>query len=119
VHADSLCQIVINLLDNAVKYGRQSGPVTLRASLVDGHARIAVEDTGPGISAADRDKVWEPFVRLERSTTVAGSGIGLAVVRELAAAHGGRCRIEDAPGGGTLVVVELPGARRAASEEAA
>ena len=119
VHADSLCQIVINLLDNAVKYGRQGGSVTLRAALVDGRARIAVEDAGPGIPPADRDKVWEPFVRLERSTAVAGSGIGLAVVRELAAAHGGRCRIEEAPGGGTLVVVELPGARRAASEEAA
>jgi signal transduction histidine kinase len=63
--------------------------------------------------------VWEPFVRLERTPAVAGSGIGLAVVRELVVAHGGTCRVEEAPGGGTRVVVELPQGRRAASAEAA
>jgi signal transduction histidine kinase len=119
VHADSLRQIVINLLDNAVKYGGGEGPVTLRASLAGGRARLELDDAGPGIAPADRVRVWEPFVRLERTPAVAGSGIGLAVVRELVVAHGGTCRVEEAPGGGTRVVVELPQGRRAASAEAA
>jgi signal transduction histidine kinase len=119
VHADSLRQIVINLLDNAVKYGGGEGAVSLRATLADGRARLAVDDAGSGIAPEDRTKVWEPFVRLERSPAVAGSGIGLAVVRELVTAHGGACWVEAAPGGGARFVVELPNGRHAASAEAA
>jgi len=78
-----------------------------------------VEDAGPGIAEEDRERVWQPFVRLDPAPGVAGSGIGLAVVRELAGAHGGVSRIEARPGGGTRVVVELPRARRAAAIEAA
>jgi signal transduction histidine kinase len=119
VHADSLRQVVINLLDNAVKYGGADGPVTLRATLAGGRARVEVDDAGAGIAAADRMKVWEPFVRLDRIPAVAGSGIGLAVVRELVAAHGGACWIEESPAGGARLVVELPRGRHAASVEAA
>jgi signal transduction histidine kinase len=119
VHADSLRQIVINLLDNAVKYGGGDAPVVLRATLVEDRARLEVEDAGPGIAEEDRERVWQPFVRLDPAPGVAGSGIGLAVVRELAGAHGGVSRIEARPGGGTRVVVELPRARRAAAIEAA
>jgi signal transduction histidine kinase len=118
VHADSLRQVVINLLDNAVKYGG-GGPVTLRARLASGRARVEVEDAGPGIEPADRTRVWEPYVRLERAPAVAGSGIGLAVVRELTAAHGGACWIEEGSGGGARVVVELPDGRLLASVVAA
>jgi signal transduction histidine kinase len=113
--AEALHQMVINLLDNAIKYGGR-GPVTLRAALRDGRARIEVEDSGPGIPAAERLRVWEPFVRLGPSATVPGSGIGLAVVRELAGAHGGACRAEPAPGGGARFVLELPGAGRVPSD---
>ena len=109
--ADALHQIVINLLDNAIKYGGR-GPVTLRAALRDRCARIEVEDTGPGIPATARLRVWEPFVRLRPDATVPGSGIGLAVVRELVSAHGGACRVEAAPNGGARIVLELPDATR-------
>ena len=118
VHADSLRQIVINLLDNAAKYAGD-GPVTVRATLAEGRARLEVEDAGAGIAPRDRMRVWEPYVRLERSPAVAGSGIGLAVVRELAAAHGGACWVENAPGGGAIFVVELPEGRHLAAVEAA
>lgn len=118
LHADSLRQIVINLLDNAAKYGGD-GPVVVRTLLADGRARLEVEDAGPGIAPADRTRVWEPYVRLERAPAVAGSGIGLAVVRELAAAHGGACWVEEAPGGGARFVVELPEGRRLTAVEAA
>jgi signal transduction histidine kinase len=108
VDSECLHQILINLLDNAVKYG--GGTVMVRTSLHDQHALIEVEDGGPGIPAADRERIWKPFIRLRRSDGVPGSGIGLAVVRQLVAAHGGRTGIEDVPTGGTRFVVELPGA---------
>jgi signal transduction histidine kinase len=108
VDAECLHQILINLLDNAVKYG--GGTVVVRTSLHEGHARIEVEDAGPGIPAGDEERIWKPFVRLRRSDGVPGSGIGLAVVRQLAVAHQGRSSVEDVPGGGTRFIVELPGA---------
>ncbi len=111
VDSEALHQVVINLLDNAVKYGG-GGPVTLRATFSEGWARIEVEDAGAGVPAGDRLRIWEPFVRLRPDARIPGSGIGLAVVRELVAAHGGECRVEEAVGGGSRFVVELPGARR-------
>jgi signal transduction histidine kinase len=114
VDADALHQIVINLLDNAIKYGGH-GPVTVRAVLRAGAARIEVEDAGPGIPGTERARVWEPFVRLRPDSNVPGSGIGLAVVRELVAAHGGTCAVETAPAGGARFILELPGGRRAES----
>jgi signal transduction histidine kinase len=113
VDAAALHQIVINLLDNAVKYGG-SGPITLRAALDGDRARLEVEDRGPGVPAGDRRRLWEPFVRLHPEGAVPGSGIGLAVVRELVVAHGGECRAEAVPDGGSRFVVELPGATRVA-----
>ena len=103
----ALHQIVINLLDNAVKYGGR-GAITVRTERRQGRVTIAIEDAGGGIPAGDRSRVWEPFVRLRSTDAIPGSGIGLAVVRELVAAHGGACRVEDAPGGGSRFVVELP-----------
>jgi signal transduction histidine kinase len=102
---------VINLLDNAVKYGGP-GPITLRAALIGDRARIEVEDEGPGIPAAERARIWEPFVRLRPGSAVPGSGIGLAVVRELVAAHGGECRVTAMAGTGARFIVELPDATR-------
>ena len=77
-------------------------------------ARVIVEDEGPGIPRDRRERVWEPFYRLDRDadSAVAGSGIGLSVVRELATKLGGSARIEDSRVG-ARVVVELPGGARA------
>lgn len=114
VDRDALRQMLLNLLDNAVKYGPRSQTVTIGLALTDATARIQVDDEGPGIPARERERIWDSFSRLERDaeSAVAGSGIGLAVVRELAALHGGRAWVEDAPGGGARFVVELPDARR-------
>jgi signal transduction histidine kinase len=60
-----------------------------------------------------REQIWAPFVRIDRRPSVPGSGIGLAVVRELVRAHGGECRVEQPAAGGARFVVELPGAARA------
>ncbi|PYO75859.1 MAG: hypothetical protein DMD67_10265 [Gemmatimonadetes bacterium] len=104
VDADALRQMLLNLLDNAVKYGSEEQTITvgLRASERGRRARIWVDDQGPGIPAADRERIWDRFWRLERDrgSAVAGTGIGLSVVRELVALHDGRVWAEDAPGRG-------------------
>ena len=106
----ALKQIVINLLDNAVKYGPAGQTVTIGTSAVDHRARLWVEDEGEGIPPRERERVWSPFYRLDRhaNSSVAGSGIGLYVVRELARLHGGDARVEDAPSRGARIVVDLP-----------
>src|SRR5437660_3183273 len=110
VDADALRQMLLNLLDNAVKYGPAGQTVTLGLSVGEGRARICVDDQGPGVPAADRERIWDQFWRLERDrgSAVAGTGIGLSVVRELVALHGGRAWAEDAPGSGGRFVIELP-----------
>ena len=106
---DAVRQILLNLLDNATRYGPDEQTVTVSAHLVGSDVEIAVEDEGPGISPPDRQRVWHPFVRLDQQQgLVTGTGLGLAVVRELVAAHKGRCRIEGRDGPGTRVVVSLP-----------
>lgn len=119
LHADSFRQVVLNLLDNAVKYGPQGQTVRVGAALADGRVRITVDDEGPGIDPRERARVWEPFRRGERAigSVAVGSGIGLSVVREIVEWHGGTARVENAPGGGARVVLELPGWK--ASGEAA
>jgi signal transduction histidine kinase len=114
---DALRHVVLNLLDNAVKYGPSGGTVQLRLG-VDGRAdvRLEVIDEGPGIPAADRERVWRPYQRGERTRHTAGSGIGLSVVRDVVAQHGGRAWAEDGPAGrGTRVVVLLPASENGAS----
>ena len=108
---DALRQILLNILDNAVKYGPVGQTLTVSSAREGTFARLWVDDQGPGIPADQRNRVWEPYVRLGRETagSTGGSGIGLAVVRELVGLHGGRVWVEDAPAGGTRVVLELPG----------
>jgi signal transduction histidine kinase len=112
VDRGALRQILLNLLDNAAKYGPLAQRITVGLALFDQSARLWVDDEGQGIPEADRAHVFESFFRLDRdiASAVAGSGIGLSIVRELVLLHQGRVWIEDAPGGGARVVVEFPGA---------
>ncbi len=107
---DALRQILLNLLDNAVKYGPAGQTISVGSEVAGDRARVWVEDQGPGIPHDDRVRVWDPYVRLKRDVESAtgGSGIGLSVVRELVAMHGGRGRAESGPGGGARVVIEFP-----------
>lgn len=112
---DALRQILLNLLDNAAKYGPAGQTISVGSSAAPAteaaRVRIWVEDQGPGIPIAERDRVWEPYVRLSRNVEAAsgGSGIGLSVVRELVMLHGGTAWIESAgTRGGARVVIELP-----------
>ncbi len=109
VDPDGLHQVLLNLLDNALKYGPAGQEIIVGAESKDGTVRLWVDDDGPGVAAADRERVWEPFERGD--SQIAGSGIGLAVVHDLVAGHGGRCWIEEGRRGGARVIVELPAAQ--------
>lgn len=117
---DSVSQLLINLLDNAVKYGPAGQTVTITAKRVGTAMQLSVQDEGPGISVNDQQRVFDPYHRLEREVNgnVAGSGIGLAVVDELSTMHGGRSWVDEAPSGGARFVVELPGASIARPRDA-
>lgn len=107
----ALRQVLLNLLDNAVKYGRDDAPVLVEVSVPAGEGpRVSVSDSGPGVPAAERERIWRPFERgsQARARAAGGSGIGLTIVRDIAQEHGGRVWIEDAPGGGARFVFQLP-----------
>lgn len=110
VNPEALERALINLLENAVKYGPGGQVVTVRLRIEQGWAVFAVDDQGPGIRDHERAELWEPFRRGDDvvGSAIAGAGIGLTVVWEVARAHGGEAEILDAPGGGTRVEIRLP-----------
>jgi signal transduction histidine kinase len=103
-----LHRIVRNLVDNAARHARRTVSLTLAGP--DGTAEITVADDGPGIPDADRERVFERFVRLDedRSRQRGGAGLGLPIARELVVAHGGTVAVGSAPGGGAQFHVALP-----------
>jgi signal transduction histidine kinase/DNA-binding response OmpR family regulator len=113
LHAESFRQVILNLLDNAVKYGPQGQTVRVATVAMADGVRVLVEDEGPGIRPHERLTIWEPFRRGEHAigSVAVGSGIGLAVVREIVEWHEGVAWVEDAPEGGARFVVHLPGWR--------
>ena len=114
---DALRQILLNLLDNAVKYGPAGQTVTAGTRVVnDTQVQLWIDDQGTGIPARDKARVWEPFRRLDRAVEagISGNGIGLAVVRELVVAQGGTVTVHDAAGGGASFLVTLRAATASA-----
>jgi signal transduction histidine kinase len=108
----ALERVVVNLLDNAVKYAGHAGPVVIAVGRWKHHAEIRVDDAGPGIPAGERDRVWDPFVRLARDRNDArtGGGLGLTVVRDIVRNHSGTVHVEPSPAGGARFVVRIPAA---------
>jgi two-component system phosphate regulon sensor histidine kinase PhoR len=110
---DRLAQILINLVDNAVKYTPAGGQVTVTAEVTPGDmVEIAVRDTGVGIPAADLPRITERFYRVDkaRSRELGGTGLGLAIVKHLVIAHAGELRITSEVDKGTIVRFTLPAA---------
>jgi PAS domain S-box-containing protein len=105
---DRIQQVLVNLLDNAVKYGRS--PVVVRVEPFDGTVRISVADSGPGITPADQQRIFEKFYRGDPQLARApgGTGLGLYISRELVRRMGGRLEVRSEPGAGATFVVELP-----------
>ncbi|MGW4573752.1 ATP-binding protein [Streptomyces tendae] len=112
-----LGRVLANLLDNAQRHARSSVEVTVRR---DGDAVVAaVADDGDGVPAADRERIFERFVRLDaaRSRDDGGAGLGLAIARDVAVRHGGTLTVHDAPAGGALFELRLPGDRAGAARD--
>ena len=104
-----LRELLVNLIGNAVEYTQSGGRVTVRTGMGGTGAFLEVEDDGPGIPVAERERVLERFYRLP-GTSGTGSGLGLAIVREIALAHGARVEIVDGQGGrGCCVRLNFPG----------
>jgi two-component system cell cycle sensor histidine kinase PleC len=106
-----LRQILLNVLGNAAKFGREDGHVELRLWADAAGAHISIADDGPGIASADPAALFEPFARGEGTAGVEGSGLGLPIVKGLVEAHGGRVEIESAPARGTTIRLHFPASR--------
>ena len=102
-----LYRLVYNLVENAIKYNTPGGTVTVGAVQQDKHIRLTVADTGTGIPEDLKERVFEPFFRLDksRSRALGGVGLGLALVREIVSVHGGSISVKDNPDGGTTFEV--------------
>ncbi len=107
---DSVRRVLLNLLDNAVKYGPARGTVTVRTRAHEGALCLEVDDEGSGVPDREAERVFEPYVRgtLHAEGETGGTGIGLAIVRDLVRAAGGRVRIGRAGSGGASVLVKVP-----------
>jgi two-component system phosphate regulon sensor histidine kinase PhoR len=109
---DAMALVLINLVDNAVKYAGEGGEVAVRLARVPGGLALSVKDRGPGISADEQQRIFERFYRATnaRMRNVRGSGIGLALVKHIAEAHGGRVEVASTPGQGATFTVFVPAA---------
>jgi len=112
VHADAdkITQVLLNLVDNGLRYTPSGGSVHVEGTIANGSARITVRDTGSGIAAADLERIFDRFYRADPSRTGAtgGSGLGLAIARAIITAHGGTINATSAPGAGTAITFTLP-----------
>ena len=106
-----LCQVVANLLDNAVKFTPAGGAIELQVLATAAGARLSVEDSGPGIPAPSLERIFDRFYQAEPSrtgTAQRGAGLGLAIAAWIVQAHGGRIAASNRPEGGACLAVELP-----------
>jgi len=109
-HADRnrLRQILVNLLDNAIKYTPEGGRVEIGAEALPGEICIMVKDTGEGVPAEDIPRIWDRLYRGDKSRAQRGLGLGLSLVKAITLAHGGSVALESAPGAGAKFTVHLP-----------
>ncbi len=104
-----LTQVLLNLAGNAIKF-TDVGEVSIEARAADGAFLVSVSDTGPGISEADQQKIFEEFQQADSSSTrkKGGSGLGLSISRRIVELHGGRLWVESAPGAGSTFYFTVP-----------
>ncbi len=108
--ANRLRQVVINLIDNAIKYNKDQGSITVGATPAERAVRIWVEDTGIGIPSTDVPRIFERFYRVDkaRSRELGGTGLGLAIVKHIVEAHGGTVSVQSQLGQGSIFTLTLP-----------
>jgi two-component system sensor histidine kinase KdpD len=109
VRADAaqLERVLVNLVENALRYSSPAAPVEVRVSVADGEVVVSVVDHGPGLTPAERESIFEPFTR-GQGAVEQGSGLGLAIARGFAAINGARLSVESVPGRGATFSLALP-----------
>jgi signal transduction histidine kinase len=108
---DAFRQVMLNILDNALNFGPDGQRISIRVGSSGERAAITVDDEGPGVADEERERVFEAFVRAATGANKTGSGIGLAVVREVVRRHGGTTWLDASPAGGARVEIRLPATR--------
>ena len=109
VDPDEIRRVLLNLVDNAVRYGGRDGAVRVTTRRTERDAVVEVRDTGPGIGEVDLDRIFEPFFRIKAdASSPDGSGLGLAIARSLAERNGGQLTVTSHPGTGSTFRVALP-----------
>ncbi|MFH2037701.1 MAG: ATP-binding protein [Candidatus Zixiibacteriota bacterium] len=105
-----LNQAITNFLDNAIKYGKESGHIKISAILKNGELNISVQDDGPGIDPQHHERLFERFYRVDksRSSKMGGTGLGLAIVKHIAIAHNGYVAVLSKPGEGSIFSIIIP-----------
>lgn len=103
-----LVHVLVNLVDNALKYSLPGSPVEIGVRLTESEAQIDVADQGIGIPEEDLSRIFQKFYRVQRPSHVAGTGLGLSISKGLVEAHGGRIWAQNRPGGGIVATVALP-----------
>lgn len=106
----ALRRALLNLVENAIKYTPTGGRVEVSLTREDGSAAVAVDDTGPGVTPADVERMFQPFVRLDaaRDRATGGAGLGLSIAQAIVAAHNGTLTVDRAPIGGARFTIRLP-----------
>jgi two-component system, OmpR family, phosphate regulon sensor histidine kinase PhoR len=109
---DAMTLVLLNLVDNAVKYAGEGGEIVVRLARAPGGVALSVRDRGPGISVEEQRRIFERFYRATnaRARNVRGSGIGLSLVKHIAEAHGGRVYVTSTAGQGSTFTVFVPAA---------
>jgi two-component system sensor histidine kinase KdpD len=113
-----IVQVLVNLIDNALKYSSPDAPIEIAARLEGDQAQVRVSDCGPGVPPADLERIFEKFYRGKQAANISGTGLGLAISRGIVEAHGGRCWAENRPRGGLELVFTLPLANGSPAEGA-
>ena len=103
-----MAQVIVNLLENAMKYSPEESLIEIVASMDDSKARLQILDRGVGIPSDDLFRVFDKFYRVQRPESVSGTGLGLSISKGIVEAHGGEVRAMNREGGGTILEVELP-----------
>lgn len=103
-----LMQAMLNLAANAAQHTADGGRISIGSRIRDGEAQLWVTDDGPGISAADQERIFERFARLDHGRRTSGAGLGLAIVQAITTAHEGWISVESEPGRGATFVLHLP-----------
>jgi two-component system sensor histidine kinase KdpD len=101
-------RVLVNVIDNALKYSPTESPIDIRAQMAGAFVEITVADRGVGIPPGDLNRIFDKFYRVQRPDNVSGTGLGLAIGKGIIEAHGGFISAENRDGGGTIITIALP-----------